>query len=174
MLALLHRPRSQVLEPGEVLKEYEIDFADRCGNGNGYGWFMNTLSSVSTVKPELPPRRAGFPACRFMESPTTLMPCFETMNQCGEIVARASRPEHFIGFACVFANHLTLPHSFRTTSPHEPSLTLASPLKRGNSTVTIYKADRKKNGHVYRDFKLAYYNEIGKRRLRPRFMTLTP
>src|SRR5436190_18721735 len=38
-------------------------------------------------------------------------------------------------------------------------------VKRGNSTVTIYKADRKKNGHVYREFKLAYYNEIGKRTL---------
>ena len=37
--------------------------------------------------------------------------------------------------------------------------------KRGNSTVTIYKADRKKNGHLYREFKLAYYNEIGKRTL---------
>src|SRR6266576_321388 len=38
-------------------------------------------------------------------------------------------------------------------------------VKRGNSTVTIYKADRKKNGHLYREFKLAYYNEIGKRTL---------
>src|SRR5712671_3246127 len=38
-------------------------------------------------------------------------------------------------------------------------------VKRGNSTVTIYKADRKKNGHRYREFKLAYYNEIGKRTL---------
>src|SRR6266536_5929227 len=38
-------------------------------------------------------------------------------------------------------------------------------VKRGNSTVTIYKADRKKNGHMYREFKLAYYNEIGKRSL---------
>src|SRR5216117_3412383 len=36
-------------------------------------------------------------------------------------------------------------------------------VKRGNSTVTIYKAERKKNGHLYREFKLAYYNEIGKR-----------
>ena len=39
-------------------------------------------------------------------------------------------------------------------------------VKRGNSTVTIYKADRKKNGRMYREFKLAYYNEIGKRTLR--------
>ena len=38
-------------------------------------------------------------------------------------------------------------------------------VKRGNSTVTIYKADRKKNGRLYREFKLAYYNEIGKRML---------
>ena len=38
-------------------------------------------------------------------------------------------------------------------------------VKRGNSTVTSYKADRKKNGHRYREFKLAYYNEIGKRTL---------
>ena len=38
-------------------------------------------------------------------------------------------------------------------------------VKRGNSTVTIYKADRKKNGRMYREFKLAYYNEIGKRSL---------
>src|SRR6266446_4824092 len=38
-------------------------------------------------------------------------------------------------------------------------------VKRGNSTVTLYKADRKKNGHTYREFKLAYYNEIGKRTL---------
>src|SRR6266446_2150635 len=38
-------------------------------------------------------------------------------------------------------------------------------VKRGSSTVTIYKADRKKNGHRYREFKLAYYNEIGKRML---------
>ena len=38
-------------------------------------------------------------------------------------------------------------------------------VKRGNSTVTIYKADRKKNGRMYREFKLAYYNEIGKRTL---------
>ena len=38
-------------------------------------------------------------------------------------------------------------------------------VKRGNSTVTIYKADRKKNGHRYREFKLAFYNEIGKRTL---------
>src|SRR6267143_5717152 len=39
-------------------------------------------------------------------------------------------------------------------------------VKRGNSTVTIYKADRKRNGHRYREFKLAFYNEIGKRTLR--------
>ena len=38
-------------------------------------------------------------------------------------------------------------------------------VKRGNSTVTIYKADRMKNGRIYREFKLAYYNEIGKRTL---------
>src|SRR5436305_14157348 len=38
-------------------------------------------------------------------------------------------------------------------------------VKRCNSTVTIYKADRKKNGHLYREFKLAYYNEIGTRTL---------
>src|SRR5204862_3847011 len=38
-------------------------------------------------------------------------------------------------------------------------------VKRGNSTVNIYKADRKKNGRRYREFKLAYYNEIGKRTL---------
>src|SRR6266545_1339102 len=38
-------------------------------------------------------------------------------------------------------------------------------VKRGNSTVTIYKANRKKNGRMYREFKLAYYNEIGKRSL---------
>ena len=38
-------------------------------------------------------------------------------------------------------------------------------VKRGNSTVSIYKADRKKNGRIYREFKLAYYNEIGKRTL---------
>ena len=38
-------------------------------------------------------------------------------------------------------------------------------VKRGNSTVTIYKADRKKNGRIYREFKLAYYSEIGKRTL---------
>src|SRR6266700_2869009 len=38
-------------------------------------------------------------------------------------------------------------------------------IKRGNSTVTIYKAERKKNGRMYREFKLAYYNEIGKRTL---------
>ena len=38
-------------------------------------------------------------------------------------------------------------------------------VKRGNSTVTIYKAERKKNGHLYREFKLAYYNEIGTRTL---------
>ena len=37
-------------------------------------------------------------------------------------------------------------------------------VKRGNSTVKIYKADRKKNGRMYREFKLAYYDEIGKRR----------
>ena len=39
-------------------------------------------------------------------------------------------------------------------------------VKRGNSTVTIYKADRKQNGRIYREFKLAYHNEIGKRTLR--------
>ena len=38
-------------------------------------------------------------------------------------------------------------------------------VKRGNSTVTIYKADRKKNGRTYREFKLAYYDQIGKRKL---------
>ena len=37
-------------------------------------------------------------------------------------------------------------------------------VKRGNSTVTIYKAHRKKNGRFYREFKLAYYDQIGKRK----------
>ena len=36
-------------------------------------------------------------------------------------------------------------------------------VKRGNSTVSIYRVNRKKNGRPYQEFKLAYYNEVGKR-----------
>jgi hypothetical protein len=58
---------------------------------------------------------------------------------------------------------LTIPHSFRAIRPHEPSRSLAVRVKRGNSTVTIDKASRRKNGRIYREFKLAYYDAIGKR-----------
>jgi hypothetical protein len=36
-------------------------------------------------------------------------------------------------------------------------------VKNGHSTVSIYRIERKKNGRSYTEFKLAYYNEVGKR-----------
>ena len=36
-------------------------------------------------------------------------------------------------------------------------------VKTGNSTVSIYRIQRKKKGRPYQEFKLAYYNEVGKR-----------
>ena len=37
-------------------------------------------------------------------------------------------------------------------------------VKRGNSTVAIYRIKRKKNGRQYVEFKLAFYDELGKRK----------